>query len=55
VLPELEELADRVLFLSDGRAAWQGEASVLKDETGECTLERAVASLLRGARAGAAA
>jgi Cu-processing system ATP-binding protein len=47
VLPELEELADRVLFLCDGHAAWQGDAGALKAETGEPSLERAVASLLR--------
>jgi len=46
VLPELEELADHVLFLSDGNAAWQGSADALKRSTGAATLERAVAALL---------
>ncbi len=48
VLPELEELADRVLFLSDGRAAWQGEAAALKRQTGAGSLERAITRLLSG-------
>lgn len=48
VLPELEELADHVLFLDGGRAAWQGDASALKRVTGVDSLERAVAALLRG-------
>ncbi len=48
VLPELEELADRVLFLSEGRAAWQGEAAVLKRQTGASSLERAITRLLSG-------
>ena len=48
VLPELEELADHVLFLSEGRAAWQGDTAALKQLTGAATLERAVAQLLAG-------
>jgi len=48
VLPELEELADRVLFLSEGRAAWQGEAAQLKRQTGAGSLERAITRLLSG-------
>jgi Cu-processing system ATP-binding protein len=46
VLSELEELADHVLFLSDRRAAWQGDAESLKRSTGAHTIERAVARLL---------
>ncbi len=48
VLPELEELADDVLFLTDGRAGWAGDVAALKHRTGENTLERAVARLLAG-------
>ncbi len=48
VLPELEELADDVLFLTDGRAGWSGDVAALKHRTGENTLERAVARLLAG-------
>ncbi|HRP07092.1 MAG TPA: ABC transporter ATP-binding protein [Gemmatimonadales bacterium] len=46
VVPELEELADHVLFLSDGRAAWQGDTESLKTRTGAPTLERAIARML---------
>jgi Cu-processing system ATP-binding protein len=48
VLPELEELADDVLFLADGSVKWQGPARELKMSTGQGTLERAVAQLLAG-------
>lgn len=46
VLAELEEIADHVLFLDEGRAAWQGGVEELKRTTGTATLERAVAALL---------
>jgi Cu-processing system ATP-binding protein len=49
VLPELEELADDVLFLADGTTRWQGPVRELKAGTGQPTLERAVAALLSGA------
>ncbi len=48
VLAELEELADDVLFLADGKAAWSGAVSELTQKTGEHNLERAVARLLGG-------
>ncbi len=47
VLPELEELADDVVFLDDGRVRWSGSANELRSSTGQPSLERAVASLLR--------
>ena len=46
VLPELEELADDVLFLADGVARWQGGVRELKANAGQPTLERAIACLL---------
>jgi Cu-processing system ATP-binding protein len=46
VLPELEELANDVLFLADGAVRWQGAARELRLVTGQATLERAVAQLL---------
>jgi Cu-processing system ATP-binding protein len=46
VLPELEELADDVLFLADGMVKWQGPVRELRVNTGQSTLERAVAHLL---------
>lgn len=48
VLPELEELADHVVFLSDGRARWQGAAATLRRQAGGGSLERAIARLLAG-------
>ncbi|HET9133712.1 MAG TPA: ATP-binding cassette domain-containing protein [Gemmatimonadales bacterium] len=51
VLAEVEELADDILFLSEGRATWQGGATELKRRTGTATLERAVARLLGGGAA----
>jgi Cu-processing system ATP-binding protein len=48
VLPELEELADDVLFLVEGKAAWSGEVKALTHGTGERTFERAIARLLSG-------
>ncbi len=48
VLPELEELADDVLFLVEGKTAWSGAVKALTHGTGERTLERAVARLLGG-------
>jgi Cu-processing system ATP-binding protein len=55
VLPELEELADHVLLLADGRAAWQGEAMVLRHQAGGGSLERAIEGLLAGPLARVAA
>ncbi len=51
VLPELEELADDVLYLDRGKAAWAGSVGALTRRTGERTLERAVARLLAGGAA----
>lgn len=48
VLPELEELADDVLFLAEGKARWQGGVHDLRIATGQPSLERAIASLLAG-------
>jgi Cu-processing system ATP-binding protein len=46
VLPELEELADDILLLGEGRTSWSGSVDALKASTGAPTLERAVAGLL---------
>lgn len=45
VLPELEEVADDILFLVGGRAAWQGGMGQLKATTGQSSLEGALATL----------
>lgn len=49
VIPELEELADDILFLTEGQAQWQGPVRDLLVRTGQHSLERAVAQLLGGA------
>lgn len=55
VLPDLEELADDILMLSEGTVAWAGELRGLMRRAGEPTLERAVARVLSGKRLMAAA
>lgn len=47
VLSELEELADRVIFLLDGRVRFSGRSQDLISEAGETSLERAAAKLMR--------
>ncbi len=47
VLSELEELSDRIAFLLDGRVQFSGTQNELKSLTGEATLERAIAHLMR--------
>lgn len=47
VLSELEEMADRVAFLLDGAIRFHGTAQELKASTGQYTLERAIAHLMR--------
>jgi Cu-processing system ATP-binding protein len=49
VLSELEELADDVLFLVDGRVRYSGSLEGLRAATGERRLERAVGLLMEGA------
>jgi len=48
VLADLEELADRVVFLLDGRICFDGALDDLRQMTGERRLERAIATLLEG-------
>ena len=47
IMSELEELADRVVFLLDGAVRYAGPALGLAAETGQANLERAVAQLMR--------
>jgi Cu-processing system ATP-binding protein len=47
VLSEVEELADRIVYLLDGRIRYDGSVRHLIATTGEPTLERAVAAFLR--------
>lgn len=47
VLSELEEMVDRVAFLLDGAIRFSGTKQELKQSTGQRTLERAIAQLMR--------
>lgn len=47
ILNEIEELADEVVFLVEGRVHFQGTMETLRRTTGEQRLERAVARLMR--------
>ena len=47
VLSELQELADAVVFLHEGRVRWSGPLDGLIDQTNCPTLERAIATLMR--------
>ncbi len=47
IMSELEELAEFVSFIIEGRIRFSGKAEDLKADTGETTLERAVASMMR--------
>lgn len=49
VLSELDEIADRIAFLLDGTLQFTGSRLELLQSTGEPTLERAIAGLMRGA------
>jgi Cu-processing system ATP-binding protein len=48
VLADLEELADRIVFLLDGRIRFDGKLEDLRAATGQDRLERAIASLIEG-------
>ncbi|HET9513174.1 MAG TPA: ABC transporter ATP-binding protein [Gemmatimonadales bacterium] len=47
LMAEIEELADRVVFMVEGRIHFEGTMSALHRLTGEQRLERAVARLMR--------
>lgn len=54
ILSELQELAELVVYLHEGRVHWSGPLDGLMAETGAATLERAIAQLmLRSGRTGA--
>ncbi len=48
VMSELEELADDVAFLVDGRVRFAGAVHDLKKITRQLSLERAIAHVLEG-------
>jgi len=47
LMAELEELAEDLVFLVDGRVKYAGHLAGLKERTGESRLERAMATVLR--------
>ncbi|HQR17947.1 MAG TPA: ABC transporter ATP-binding protein [Gemmatimonadales bacterium] len=47
LMAELEELAEDLVFLVEGRVRYAGPLSGLKERTGEAGLERAMAALLK--------
>ena len=55
IMSELEELADDVAFLLEGRVAFAGSLDELKRVTGQGTLERAAAAMMLRAPIGEAA
>ncbi len=50
IMSEIEELAQDVVFLVEGRVAYQGSIGNLVASTGESRLERAIARLMGGGR-----
>lgn len=46
ILSELQELADRVVFLHEGQLHWSGTLDALLAHTGAASLERAIADLM---------
>ncbi|TAE25166.1 MAG: ABC transporter ATP-binding protein [Candidatus Kapaibacterium sp.] len=47
IMSEVQELADTIVFLLEGRVVFHGAATELLGRTGEKTLERAIARLLQ--------
>lgn len=50
IMAEIEELADEVAFLLEGRIRFAGPLARLKAEAGEASLERSIARMMTGAR-----
>lgn len=50
ILSEIEELADHLVFLLEGRIYFDGSLAELRERTGESQLERAVARLMEEAQ-----
>ncbi|MEO8622748.1 MAG: ABC transporter ATP-binding protein [bacterium] len=46
IMSELDELADDVIYLSDGQVRYSGALDALKDSMGHVNLERAIAALM---------
>lgn len=48
IISEIEELADHIIFLLDGRIHYQGTVEMVRKKTGESKLERAIALIMSG-------
>ncbi len=48
VMSEVQELADRLVFLQDGNIFYNGRLQSMIDNTGEVQLERAIARMMEG-------
>lgn len=48
ILSELETLADRILYMMDGRILYNGLLTELLEHTGQTDLEQSIASLMQG-------
>jgi Cu-processing system ATP-binding protein len=51
ILADVDELADDLVFLHEGRARFVGNVRDLKRQTGQLTTERAIAELMLRERA----
>jgi Cu-processing system ATP-binding protein len=51
IISEVEEMADRVVFLQEGRVLFAGAVSEIRQKTGQRRLERAIAHLMSGVAA----
>ncbi len=49
IMSEVDELADRVVYLNAGRIAFEGEAAEMRQQTGTDRLERAIARMMEDA------
>lgn len=48
VLSEVHELADHIVYLLDGKIRFEESVDVLLQNTGQATLERAIATMIKG-------
>jgi Cu-processing system ATP-binding protein len=51
IMSFVEEMADEIVFLLDGRIHFQGSPDLLRAQYGEAKLERAIAQILQGEKA----
>ena len=46
IMSDVDELADDIIYLVDGRVQYDGALPDLKDEMGQSSLERAIAAMM---------